>query len=144
MQDQMHRMEAALVRIETMLHTLMNANSEKAKSVAAAKVRQDRYAETKRLREKGKVSLPDFHVLKRRDRRLSSKIPEWARVGLQFGAADKGVDGLFHLPPRQRPRSPAPPARPRAARERLRRPAWPSPHDRAALALCQVDGSPQR
>ena len=88
MQDQLHRMEAALVRVETMLHTLMKTNSEKAEAAVVAKGRRSRYAETKKLREKGRLSLPDFHVLKRRDRRLTGKFAEWARVGLQYGAAD--------------------------------------------------------
>ena len=85
MQDQLHRMEAALVRVETMLHTLMNASSEK---LRAAKLRRKQYTEARERRDRGKVSLPTFHVLKARDNRLASRIPGWAAVGMKFGAAD--------------------------------------------------------
>lgn len=85
MQDQLHRMEAALVRVETMLHTLMNASTKKQR---AAKQRRKQYSEAKQRRERGKVSLPTFHVLKVRDNRLTPRIQGWADAGMKFGAAD--------------------------------------------------------
>ena len=86
MQDQMHRMEAALTRVETMLHTLMNASSEKQR---ATEQRRKQYAQAKEMRERGKVSLPTFHVLNVRDKRIACKFQEWAAVGMNFGRADK-------------------------------------------------------
>ena len=91
MQDQMHRMEAALTRVETMLHTLMNASSEKQR---AAEQRRKQYAEAKERRERGKVSLPNMHVLNNRDGRISDRIPNWAAVGMKFGRADN-PDGFL-------------------------------------------------
>ena len=86
MQDQMHRMEASLTRVESMLHTLMNASSEKQR---AAEQRRLQYVAAKEMRERGKVSLPTFHVIDVRDQRIQCKVQEWALAGMRFGRADK-------------------------------------------------------
>ena len=80
MQDQLHRMEAALVRVETMLHTLMNVSTEKEK---AAKQRRNQYAEAKERREKGKVALPGHHIFKKRDPRWLQKVPALVEAARQ-------------------------------------------------------------
>ena len=37
---------------------------------------------------KGRLQLPEFPILDRRDRRLAEKVQEWAAVGIEFGKAD--------------------------------------------------------
>ena len=91
MQEQMHRMEAALARVETMLLTMQKENSEKKQASAARRLQ---YKEAKEMREKGKISLPTFHVLNRRDGRLASKIPELAATAMKFGICDQPAEFL--------------------------------------------------
>lgn len=85
MQDQLHRMEARQIRIETMLLSMRSAKTKK-QDVSAA--RRAQYAKERAARNQGKVCLPDHCVLRRRDSRLASKTREWALAGIRFGTAD--------------------------------------------------------
>jgi len=82
MQDQMHRVEAALTRVETMVRSTVQAKTVKEKQ-------RLKYNSEKALRERGKLKLPSFHILERRDARLSGKTAGWAEVGMRFGALDQ-------------------------------------------------------
>jgi hypothetical protein len=76
-------MQEQLDRIEAKLDALLQKSSVKKQTAA---VRKKQYREKRMIRERGKIPLPDFGVLKRRDPRLRHKHPEWARRALEFGA----------------------------------------------------------
>jgi len=56
-------------------------------------VRRKQYADKRRHREEGLMSLPTRHVLSFRNRLLVPKIAEWAKVGMGFARRDQ--PGLF-------------------------------------------------
>ena len=85
MQAQLSSIQAQLDLMQVKLDKLLDWKSDKQKET---KQRRQQYAEARERRDRGKVSLPTFHVLKARDNRLASRIPGWAAVGMKFGAAD--------------------------------------------------------
>ena len=51
-------------------------------------LRRQFYRERRELALKDRISLPDFNIFNRKDRRLDHKHAEWAQVGMRFGEAD--------------------------------------------------------
>ena len=78
-------MQTSLDRIEGKLDELLN--DQRTKRTAAA-VRRQQYRESREMREKGKIRLPDFHILKRRDGRIAGYVQPWAEKGMVYGAAN--------------------------------------------------------
>ena len=78
-------MKETLDRIEGKLDELLQEQRQK-KSDSAT--RRQQYREAREMRERGKIRLPDFHVLKKRDGRIAGLVQAWAEKGMVFGAAD--------------------------------------------------------
>ena len=93
-QDQLHRMEAAQTRMDVILLKLLQ---DKTKREGEAEKRRFAYKNAKELRVRGKLKLPDNHILERRDARLADKIAGWAEAGMRFGALDKPEQFLTWL-----------------------------------------------
>ena len=74
-----------LKRLEEKIDLLLSSQRE---AQAAKESRRRHYQEAKAMREAGKIRLPEFHVLNKRDGRLESKRQFWAETGMRFGNAN--------------------------------------------------------
>ena len=81
----MEEIAAVLKRLEEKVDRLLSVDADRRVAKAA---RRRHYQEAKAMREAGKIRLPDFHVLCKRDGRLESKRLSWAAMGMRFGAAN--------------------------------------------------------
>lgn len=88
MQEIASKLEEVLVRLESldgkMCKLVMGETSKKEKNA----LRRQYYRERRAEAFKGRMKLPDFGILQRKDRRLQ-KVEEWAGMGLRFGKADR-------------------------------------------------------
>jgi hypothetical protein len=74
-----------LCSLEETVRSLVNRTMTKGEMNA---VRRQYYRKQRAARERGKLALPDVHVLTRRDRRIERFVPAWADAALKFGAAN--------------------------------------------------------
>jgi hypothetical protein len=81
----MEEIRETLRRLEEKVDRLLSVDSERRDAKAR---RRQHYQEAKAMREKGRIRLPEFHVLCKRDGRLESKRPAWVSEGMRFGAAN--------------------------------------------------------
>ena len=76
---------AVLKRLEEKVDRLLSSQEE---AKTAKRARRRHYQEAKAMREAGKIRLPEFHVLCKRDGRLESRLQSWADTGMRFGAVN--------------------------------------------------------
>ena len=75
-----------LDKLEDMVQKLVCNTMSKGEKNA---VRRQFYRQQKEARQKGRIALPEAHVLKDRDNRLLQFVPQWAEAGKKFGAANQ-------------------------------------------------------
>ena len=81
-----------LQRIEAKVDSLLAVDVSRR---AATAKRRQHYKEAKDMRERGKIPLPTFHILLKRDGRIADKALPWARVGMRFGKSAATADGFL-------------------------------------------------
>ena len=75
-----------LDKLEDMVQKLVCNTMSKGEKNA---VRRQFYRQQKEARQKGRIALPEAHVLKDRDNRLLQFVPQWAEAGKKFGVANQ-------------------------------------------------------